>query len=426
MFISQYVLGTSAPLDYMQTFYPAGGKDFHFVESITAVWLAFFCNQTLSSSLLHTARKTYGRALSLTKNALQSPESVTKDTTLLTVLLLHLFECLATKDEYSSLESNMTHIDGAIALIKLRGKEQFRDAIGLRMFLQLSLNILVQSLHREVEFPAEFVSLRIYASQFGGANDMKWQFTDLMVRYARLRSAIRLGECPNSEIIQVAKQIDCELLDICTNMPPDWEPVKASPPIQSTTAFLEHCHVYSSHNIRKTWNTIRLVRILVNEVIPEYSQKGFAKETFSAAFNQPSQEASSTIRALLSDICASVPPYNKEDIEVHLDRAAAHSLIFPLYIVASSASCSRDMRDWIIGKLEFIGSQMCIPHSIMVKEMLDGRKRGNPWGVAAMLGGAPILLITPVLSEFREKQPIPRILTSQELDQTRTSSSSSA
>lgn len=393
MFISQYVFGSSPLLDYMPTFYPSGLKDVHLDETIRAVGLAFFSNEVFSPSVLQTARKKYGHALLLTNKALQSPQSVTKDTMLLTVLLLDLFENLVIKDEYSSLEPETKHIDGAIALIKLHRKDQFHNAIRLRMFQQLSTNFLIRCLQREVEVPSDFISLRTYAAKFVDTNDFKWRFSDLMIRYARLRSAIRVGDCSDVQVIQVAMQMDGELLDICTNMPPEsnFSIANVSVPVQSANLLWEPVHVYPSHNIRRIWNTIRLARILLNEVIQEYNQRLFGTESSSPDLNPRIQGHGSlpTLQSLLADICASVPQHTERSMK-HLtrtpsSRAGAHTLIFPLYIAASSPFCPNTMRDWILGRLRFIGSSLCIPQAIMVKEILEKRKRGNPWGVAAML-----------------------------------------
>jgi hypothetical protein len=267
MFISQYVFGTSPFLDYMQTFYPSGLQDVHLAETVRAVSLAFLSNEVVSTSILLAARKKYGRALSLTNKALRSAESATKDTTLLTVLLLDLFESLANKSQKPSLESESKHIDGAITLVKLRGNEQFNDSIGLRMFLQLSRNVVINCLWREVEVPPELIFLRSSAAEFVDSSDSKWRFSNTMIQYAKLRAAMRTGELSDDETILFARQIDSELIDIYGIIPPDWQASTTNTETPSTTAPKDYFHVYRSHNTYKAWNVLRIVRILLNEVI---------------------------------------------------------------------------------------------------------------------------------------------------------------
>jgi hypothetical protein len=98
------------------------------------------------------------------------------DTMPLTVILLDLSESLANNDQNSPLKSEMKHVDGALALVRLRGNEQFNDPINLRMFLQLGLNILVRCLQREVEITSELIAPRSIAAQSVDTKDPKWYF----------------------------------------------------------------------------------------------------------------------------------------------------------------------------------------------------------------------------------------------------------
>jgi hypothetical protein len=77
-----------------------------------------------SPEILQQARRKYGAALLLTNTALRSPKTATHDTTLLTVLLLDFFEKLASKHEFSI---DSKHMEGAIALVRLHGQEQFHN-----------------------------------------------------------------------------------------------------------------------------------------------------------------------------------------------------------------------------------------------------------------------------------------------------------
>lgn len=387
MFLSQYVFGTSPLLGYMQTFYPAGLGDVHLAESVKAVYLAFFSTEVVSPSTLQVARKTYGHALSLTNKALQSSESATKDTMLLTVLLLDLFECLANNGQNSSIEFEMKHIDGALALVRLRGHEQFRGSIGLRMFLQLSRNVFIRCLHREVEVPSELMALRSVAAQFVDTRDPKWRFSNAMIEYARLRGALRIREWSDDENIRFAREIDNYLVDIYTSVTPDREsqPANTNDPLCKMRG--NGIHLDSSHNIHKTWNSLWLVRILLHDAILECNQRQLLNETRQSILITEQIEASTkTILSLSSEICSSVSKYmNSSNAPPH--RAVAHTLIFPLYVAASSSVCPHDMRKWIIGRLAEIGSNLAIPQAVVAKEKIERREGGNPWNIVAMLRG---------------------------------------
>ncbi|KAK0112300.1 hypothetical protein ONS96_001547 [Cadophora gregata f. sp. sojae] len=62
----------------------------------------------------------YGSALRMTNATLQSPEDAAKYTTILSTLLLDMFEKITNmKDRHS--DSWMSHVTGALALVNLQG-----------------------------------------------------------------------------------------------------------------------------------------------------------------------------------------------------------------------------------------------------------------------------------------------------------------
>lgn len=77
------------------------------------------------------ARKSYGHALRLTNAALRNPDEALKDTTMLSVLVLGLFE--ASMDHSPrGLRAWQQHINGAAELARMRGPAQFKTKPGIR------------------------------------------------------------------------------------------------------------------------------------------------------------------------------------------------------------------------------------------------------------------------------------------------------
>ena len=302
---------------------------------------------------------------------------------LLTVLLLDLFECLAHNGRPSTAEIESKHIDGALTLVGLRGSEQFNDPVNRRMFLHLGRTVLIRCLQCEIDVPPELLRLRSVAAQFVDHKDPKWCFSEAMFRYVRLRRAIRLGERADEEIVRIAMDLDGELINIFESVPADGFSQKG----QSHAAYSDRCPKRNAH---KTWSSLWVLRILVNEVIRERSQRLSVGEDCPSS-NLIEQIAVSTTRilSLLIDIYQTVPTYTNTSIVTGQDREAAHTFVFPLYIIASSPICPEYMREGIIGRLGVIGSMLDIPQAIVAKEILEGRESGNPWGVVAMLRGLP-------------------------------------
>jgi hypothetical protein len=134
LFFNRYVNGNARTYDYIASFIPKTDWVSCLSAAIDAASLAYFSAQHSSSVVLRYARESYVVALRLVGEALQSRDQATKDPTLVSVLLLDLFEKL-TRTHRSS-ESWTKHMKGAIELVKLRGDAQFRSVLGLRLFLQ--------------------------------------------------------------------------------------------------------------------------------------------------------------------------------------------------------------------------------------------------------------------------------------------------
>lgn len=75
----------------------------------------------------------YTHALTGTNRALRDPEAQKTDSTLAAVLLLGLFENLTAKQ--LGMSAWGSHIEGAIQLVKQRGRKQLRTRTGLLLFI---------------------------------------------------------------------------------------------------------------------------------------------------------------------------------------------------------------------------------------------------------------------------------------------------
>jgi len=87
------------------------------------------------------ARCQYAKALMLTNAALASPARAKEDTTLISVMILGIYKTV-TGSTKRSLEAWATHVEGACALLKLRGPEQFQRSGGRQLFLQVVISLM--------------------------------------------------------------------------------------------------------------------------------------------------------------------------------------------------------------------------------------------------------------------------------------------
>lgn len=106
----------------------------HFRYAFDACALASFNNRIgTSNEFERQALSMYTKALSATHSALRDPEVTKQDTTLASVLLLGLFENITAR--HMGELAWGSHIEGAIQLVRARGRKQLRTKIGLTMFI---------------------------------------------------------------------------------------------------------------------------------------------------------------------------------------------------------------------------------------------------------------------------------------------------
>lgn len=108
--------------------------------AIEAVGLAAISNISYAPQVAVRSRYQYGRALAILKESLGDPAEAITDITLLTIILLGLFD-LVSPDRWSEIgrppRSWTVHLQGATILLQLRGPEQFDHERGGQFYILL-------------------------------------------------------------------------------------------------------------------------------------------------------------------------------------------------------------------------------------------------------------------------------------------------
>ncbi len=338
------------------------------------------------------AREKYLYALPLLNTALKSPESATSDSTLLTVLLLDLFEKL-TNNNPRSTDSWMSHVNGALALVNLRDLQQFRNYAGLRLSVRLSINLLISCVAANAPVPFALIKLRSDLEPFLNKDDPKWQVSGLVVKYANLQAAIQHDRLSRTDIIARITELDYEFMSLAENMPPSWLYDTTYLEVASEVVFEYHFDTYPDHFTAQTWNVLRTMRILLNDIIRKYWIEGamWSSEDVSALRN--SNIARDKIDILAKEICATAPQYttyesatSKSKNYSAIQKLRCYTLLFPLYVAGLYASSSTEIKPWIIKRLRFMSNEIGIQNASFVVEILEGGSATSPWDVYAMLG----------------------------------------
>ena len=379
-FFANYVRGYSNKYDVLGSLYKGPAPDEHLVASVDTVSLALFTFQGHHPQASKLARAKYIHALPLLNNALKSPKAATSDSTLLAVLLLDLFEKI-TNNVPRSTSSWMSHVNGALALVKMRNPDQIQNYTALRLSVRLTTSLLISCVAANAPVPPELAKLREDLAPFLTADDPKWQVSGLVVKYANLQGAIQDGYLCASDILTRTVELDGEFISLTRNLPASWLYNTTYLFEPSQRVYEEHFDTYSDHFVTQTWNVLRVMRVLLNNIIRTYSP------------SRNSGMVTSTIDSIAKDICASVPQYtgSKDYTPSGTDSSTAqmlrcYALLFPLYVAGLYASASSGIKAWTIKQLRFMANQFGIRNANVVTEILERDEGTSPWDVYAMLG----------------------------------------
>ncbi|KAL8939315.1 MAG: hypothetical protein Q9211_002795 [Gyalolechia sp. 1 TL-2023] len=414
IFYHDYVVGTARPFDFLQTIYSPTCKDEHLQKSLDAVALAYLNYQRPSLSAEEEARENYVSAISCTSAALQCPGQAKQDTTILAILLLDLYEKITSK-EPAFHGAWAAHLSGALTLVNLRGDQQFDDPGVIRMLMRLSTNLLISYVASDRPVSSELVALRdTIAARLPTPIDPKWRESDLMIEFASLRQDIQKRVLSDSEAIVSLINLDAKFVRLGLEVPSAWQYRTVHVGVKSSHHYESFHHIHPAEHVAQMWNTLRLTRILLNELISYRSSKAQRKQVANPELVAIHQCATRAINEMASDICASLPQYIEDPPSSFAEAFAndgaeiisskteyrtaplgqpdptrqlpCYRLIFPLFVAAQSTAVAPSLWKWVIKQLRFMAAYHAIENAMSVANILESGSKQQIWSVYAMLG----------------------------------------
>lgn len=217
-------------------------------------------------SITRAARSHYTTALDTTNRALASPSRAAQDSTLISVLLLGLFESILFRGRASP-TSWTAHTNGALALLRLRGTAQFASLPGRDLFVQTCSTISSSCLMRAEPIPAAMSALYAQVPP-DMADHQAIRLYKLLDQLAELRIAVRHGV--GGGIAGIVKLL-CDVADMekafqqyGLEIPDEWWSV-IPPEEVPAHAFRGGAHKFVDHMVARLWITIRTTRLFLNE-----------------------------------------------------------------------------------------------------------------------------------------------------------------
>lgn len=353
LFMSSYVPGSH--FAYLPSLYAQTGLSSPFFVTLHSVSIALLSHELGEPSLISGARRLYSTALSETNLALASPTTAVQDSTLVSVLLLSLFEAivwpgLRTPNNWT------THTDGALTLLRLRGTQQFHTDLGRRLFLQVVNIVYVNCIRRNTCLPPHLVELVSAAAKAFEKDDPQLAFTFLTADAIEFLAAVKEGRHGALEMVRAATTLDQRYVVFTKELPRAWQYTELSRQNHDQTSEVlgNTIHLYPWHRVAQLWNSCRMTRVLLNEII--YAQAAFLDGTASSLEDSQSSlqhQAAKNIQDAALDICASVPQFTSSAPT----KATVASLLWPLSAVRGASLAPEPARQYAVEQLRYLGRE---------------------------------------------------------------------
>lgn len=228
------------------------------LHGMKAVGLAGFAHASNSPSLMKSARWQYCKALKEVNTALKSPVHVKKDSTLTSIMVLSIFETI-TGCNQKSLKAWSDHIQGASALLKLRGVEQVDTITGRRLFGQVASSLMICCLTRQLPLPSHIIEWSLAAKSKFETPDRALVAHGLMMDFTMLRASVLDGTLSEPlAVLSRALELDSELIVLfTTNLSDEWAYESIYTELTDDRIHNGYYHLYYDHWVAQVWNGMR-------------------------------------------------------------------------------------------------------------------------------------------------------------------------
>jgi len=363
---------------------------------VKALGLAGLSCHTETSGMEVAARAWYDKALQKINSSLRDRELVKGDQTLLVVLLFGLYEVCITPSTLQRPEADpdqtntcntprsmkywLNHVNGAAALLALRGEEQLDSEFGRTLFIHTRTQIVSACYQTRSSIPAIVVQLSQKCHDRNA--DPVESLIPIIFQFCNIRAEILFhppttqSESTTRATVTGYKSIAQALADWQDRIPVGFLPLTVSVGQASFDILSEHYNVYEDIWTAGIANNYRATSILVHEAL--ISQLHFLRDYYAHSLDEVLEledqilHSRNILLSLIDTVCASVPCLLRSNF-----AAAGVGLIWALYVSAQISPGVAPLQDatrrWIIGRLENIGAAMGVCQATMLAGFL--RKR---------------------------------------------------
>ncbi|KAI1319581.1 hypothetical protein F5Y16DRAFT_414206 [Xylariaceae sp. FL0255] len=385
---------------YFDFIFPLLGQerpDSHIQHAFNACSLAFLDNRGgQGSRLSEAALREYSVALAKTNIALRCAETQTSDATLASVVLLGMFENVSAK-QISSFNWG-SHVEGAVQLVKLRGKQQVQSKIGLQLFVAVR-RIMTISCLTAGHYPIMGSNWWLGEADCDDTSSISQGF---MIRTSEIRAEISdvmtyITRTPENielilEHIRRAQMLDQEVEAWLHNLPEEWryrtiawEDNVVNGDYARAEVFPGRVDVFNDVSHAYGTNAARTVRLILASIIVRCTAWVCSPVDYRTTPEYAT--AASTCRDTITDIIASVPYHfgwhlkrkgNWQDAslgtfvcgeETPAKGVGGYLLTWPLACLLTQDYTTDAQRAWVIGRLQRVSSELGMKHAAVLSHL---------------------------------------------------------
>lgn len=390
-FVHNFVVGSQhSPrgfFNYVPPVYLTDGEHRTLEASMTAVGLMALANSSRQPELIGHARSKYSQAINNVNCALASPTESLKDSTLMSVISLGVFE------HYSEHKSWVRHVEGAAALVIARGKDQFASRNSMRMFNQVRADLVVSCLHGTKAIPKEMLELQIEASKYMDTSGAFWQLGIVSTELTNYLYTIRTnkGNISWTELLDKADELELQFKQVVESLTveepytttrlSDWDP---------DVIYNGRLDLYQDFWAIRVWNNARCLQMILYEIRCFLLNSVLARDIPPSLQDILKPKLHGTVQqlaALGEDMLASVPqalkcvsttsgPRSRAALSFHGNVSGGYMLSWSLYMVGKCVVTKKEARKWTIRALQDLGWNIGIPVAL---ELLEDILKIDQW-----------------------------------------------
>ncbi|KIV79406.1 hypothetical protein PV11_06968 [Exophiala sideris] len=370
-------------LDFLPRYYGKSTTDGPLQISLEAAALSRFATETGKQEVSDMAETKYRFALIETAKSVQDAANAKSASTIVSVLLLSFCEANSS-DVWTSMQAWTKHIHGAYALLTLGDCSLLSKEIGRKLFMLVVSSMTLHSMQQAVPLPDNLNDIFKLIDTQGQVSDPRIQFQPLIEDFINLRIELRQGACHQPRmVVDQAQDLDrrAQLITDEMRQHPDYKFEIRH--LENTTCPAHsnrYHHVYASLSALLLWNSLRMLRVLLNEVIYEYSDKLKTTDDTSTASLTLKTTSSEIVTGICVEICGSVPvsSYTTDKQEPN-HISMVHFLIWPLFKVATTLHAPAALRKDALSKLDRLGRKYKVQRALLASYQANSGDVNDGW-----------------------------------------------